>query len=77
MLFSVILLTLYLSIKGTITTMCKTISEFPYFNASSEQLISRVSQIKYLMSLMWFFWRVPLIVKSLGLPVVDIDLIGT
>ena len=44
--FSIILLSLCLSTKGTVTKMGQTISVFPCFNIAVNQLISNVSQIK-------------------------------
>ena len=49
-----ILLTLYLSIQGTVTELGKVISVLPNFSITEDKLISQVSQIRCLVTLMWF-----------------------
>ena len=64
----------HLTIRGTVTNVGKVTSALPNCDSTEGQLMSIVSQIRHLVIFAWFFFcRVPLTVKSLGLPVVDIS----
>ena len=71
------LLSQNLSTRSTVTKVGKANSALINISSTEDQLMSNVSKIKCLVMCTLFFYKVPMTVKYLGLPVVDIRFIGT